>query len=167
MVKVCILRNGFRTRHTRTERLSWYPSLQADGKINPVIPPSTVPTSSYAYLRVCTQSPLQAVAQNSRKAAFYSKYKSTHCRITETPFRHCPCSNNPPSSASCCSDCMPGSCDVSGTMDLAAIRQGVYVTAGFVSVFYACIIGQTLAKHKTSASYRARGERVGLRVVSL
>ncbi|CAM9353492.1 unnamed protein product [Hapterophycus canaliculatus] len=44
-------------------------------------------------------------------------------------------------------------------MDEAAIRQGVYVTAGFVSVFYACIVGQARAKHKIAASYRARGER--------
>ncbi|CAN0099101.1 unnamed protein product [Scytosiphon promiscuus] len=57
---------------------------------------------------------------------------------------------------------MSGSCDLSSTvtMDLAAIRQGAYVTAAFVLIFYACIVGQTLAKHKTAASYRARGERL-------
>lgn len=44
-------------------------------------------------------------------------------------------------------------------MEEPAIRQGVYVTAGYVLVFYACIIGQAAAKWKVSASYRARGER--------
>ncbi|CAM9312744.1 unnamed protein product [Ectocarpus sp. 4 AP-2014] len=56
---------------------------------------------------------------------------------------------------------MSGFCNLSGpvTMDEPAIRQGVYVTAAFVLVFYACIIGQTSAKWKVAASYKARGER--------
>ena len=45
-------------------------------------------------------------------------------------------------------------------MDEPAIRQGVYVTAGYVLVFYACIIGQARAKFKTIAMYREKGERV-------
>ena len=48
-------------------------------------------------------------------------------------------------------------------MEEPAIRQGVYVTAGYVLVFYACIIGQAKAKWAISASYRARGERVSPR----
>lgn len=45
-------------------------------------------------------------------------------------------------------------------MEEPAIRQGVYVTAAYVLVFYACVIGQASAKVKISSSYRARGERV-------
>lgn len=58
---------------------------------------------------------------------------------------------------------MSGFCNLSSdiTMEEPAIRQGVYVTAGYVLVFYACVIGQANAKWKISASYRARGERVG------
>ncbi|CAM9612658.1 unnamed protein product [Ectocarpus sp. 6 AP-2014] len=58
-------------------------------------------------------------------------------------------------------DCMSGFCNLSGpvTMEEPAIRQGVFVTAAYVLVFYACIIGQASAKWKVAASYRARGER--------
>ena len=60
---------------------------------------------------------------------------------------------------------MSGFCNLSGgsTMDEPAIRQGVYVTAAYVLVFYAYLILQTAAKWKVSASYRARGERVSQR----
>lgn len=48
-------------------------------------------------------------------------------------------------------------------MEEPAIRQGVYVTAGYVLVFYACLIRQASAKWEVSASYKARGERVSFR----
>eukprot|EP00903_Cladosiphon_okamuranus_P018886 g17369.t1 len=54
--------------------------------------------------------------------------------------------------------CNLSSGDTSG-MEEPAIRQGVYITAAYVLVFYACVIGQASAKWKISASYRARGER--------
>ena len=46
-------------------------------------------------------------------------------------------------------------------MDEPAIRQGVYVTAGYVLVFYARIIGQANAKFKIASAYKERGEMVG------
>ena len=57
---------------------------------------------------------------------------------------------------------MSQSCSFSAEniMEEPAIRQGVYVTAGYMLVFYAGLIGQTIAKHKVASSYRARGERV-------
>lgn len=56
---------------------------------------------------------------------------------------------------------MSGSCSLSATiMEEPAIRQGVYVTAFYVLLFYVCIIGQSAAKFKLLKEYRARGERV-------
>ena len=54
-----------------------------------------------------------------------------------------------------------GSCFTSN-MDGGAIRQGVYVTAVYVGIFYACIVGQAAAKTSLQKSYRSRGERVSL-----
>lgn len=45
-------------------------------------------------------------------------------------------------------------------MEEPAIRQGVYVTAAYILVFYGCIIGQAKAKFKTLKEYKERGERV-------
>ncbi len=57
---------------------------------------------------------------------------------------------------------MSESCSISGEniMEEPAIRQGVYVTAGYVLVFYATLIGQTIARKKITRSYKARGEKV-------
>lgn len=45
-------------------------------------------------------------------------------------------------------------------METAAIKEGVYVTAGYITLFYLCIIGQVLAQKKLLLEYRSRGERV-------
>jgi len=54
------------------------------------------------------------------------------------------------------------SCSLSAEaiMEEPAIRQGVCVTAGYVLVFYASVIGQTIARKKITWSYKARGEKV-------
>lgn len=53
-------------------------------------------------------------------------------------------------------------CSISGEkiMEEPAIRHGVYVTAAYVLVFYASLVGQTIARKKTTRSYKARGEKV-------
>lgn len=45
-------------------------------------------------------------------------------------------------------------------MDAAALRQGTYVTAGYILVFYGFIIGQAVTKTRLQKSYTERGERV-------
>lgn len=47
-------------------------------------------------------------------------------------------------------------------MEEPAIRQGAYVTAAYFLVFYASLIGQSVAKNRLIKSYKARGERVRL-----
>eukprot|EP00904_Undaria_pinnatifida_P011075 jgi/Undpi1/7098/HiC_scaffold_22.g09572.m1 len=44
-------------------------------------------------------------------------------------------------------------------MDGNAIRQGVYITAMYVVVFYGCVVGQAVAKTRLQKSYKSRGER--------
>lgn len=45
-------------------------------------------------------------------------------------------------------------------MEEPAIRQGVYVTAFYIVLFYVCLMGQSAAKCKLRKAYTKRGERV-------
>lgn len=58
-------------------------------------------------------------------------------------------------------------CSTNCTMEGSALREGAYVIAAYIGVFYVGTLGQAITQKRLLFAYKARGERVSPYVVQL